>query len=191
MDLSALVVVILKLLAIACLATAVAPWLRLKYWWVRIRDFPRPQQAVLAAAIAAALFGLAPPGPPVFMRGTIVSSILIAAKANHCEFRAFSHVTHACLVASSARSFPEVVRSRSAWCRSRRNPPPDTCPDRPTSRAPSGHAASLPMSIKMRLGLSAAARLTPCSPSAAIKTSKPRRCKRRESMSRFISLSST
>ena len=74
----ALVVVILKLLAIACLATAVAPGLRLKYWWVRIWDFPRPQQAVLAAAIAAALFGLAPPGPPVY-----TLAVLVALAARH------------------------------------------------------------------------------------------------------------
>ena len=47
------------------------------------------------------------------------------------------------------------------------------------------------MSIKTRSGFSVAAMDTPTSPSAAIKTSKPRRRRLRESMSRFISLSST
>src|SRR5437773_2931126 len=47
------------------------------------------------------------------------------------------------------------------------------------------------ISIKIRAGDSDLARAIPWAPSKAITTSKPRRCKRRVSMSRFISLSST
>src|SRR5882757_353310 len=47
------------------------------------------------------------------------------------------------------------------------------------------------MSIRMRSGNCDVAISTPCCPSMAIDTSKPLRTSRRESMSRFISLSST
>src|SRR5579863_2385161 len=47
------------------------------------------------------------------------------------------------------------------------------------------------MSMRMMSGFSLRARSTPCLPSTANTTSKPRRISRRESMSRFISLSST
>ena len=47
------------------------------------------------------------------------------------------------------------------------------------------------MSIRIRSGLSAAAMATACAPSIATNTSKPLRVSRRDSMSRFISLSST
>ena len=47
------------------------------------------------------------------------------------------------------------------------------------------------MSIKIRSGVSLCAIATACSPSTAMTTSYPLRSRRRESMSRFISLSST
>src|ERR1700720_88711 len=47
------------------------------------------------------------------------------------------------------------------------------------------------MSIRMMSGFSLRASATPCFPSTAKTTSKPRRVSRRDSMSRFISLSST
>src|SRR6202051_4722732 len=47
------------------------------------------------------------------------------------------------------------------------------------------------MSMRMMSGFSLFARSTPCCPSTAKITSKPRRMRRRDSISRFISLSST
>ena len=73
------VVVILEVLAIACLVTTAAPWLRLTHWSVRVWDFPRPQQAVLAAAVATALAGLAPPGLPTYG----LAILLALAVAHH------------------------------------------------------------------------------------------------------------
>jgi endonuclease/exonuclease/phosphatase (EEP) superfamily protein YafD len=77
MEMSAPVVASLEILALACLVTTAAPWSRSTNWWVRVWDFPRPQQAVLAAAVAAALVGLARPSPTVY--GLVVLLALAAA----------------------------------------------------------------------------------------------------------------
>jgi endonuclease/exonuclease/phosphatase (EEP) superfamily protein YafD len=77
MEVSEPVVASLEILALACLVATAAPWSRSTYWWVRVWDFPRPQHAVLAAAVAAALIGLARASPTVY--GLVVLLALAAA----------------------------------------------------------------------------------------------------------------
>ena len=77
MEISAPVVASLEILAVACLVTTAASWLRSTHWWVRVWDFPRAQQAVLAAALAVALVGFASPSLVVY--GLVVLLGLAAA----------------------------------------------------------------------------------------------------------------
>ena len=97
LEMPASVVVILEVLAIACLVTTAAPWLRLTHWSVRVWDFPRLQQALLAAAVATVLAGLAPPGLL-----TYGLAILLAVAAAH-------HI--AVILPYTALWRPQILRS--------------------------------------------------------------------------------
>ncbi len=69
---------LLVLLGLLLLATTVAPWSRRTAWWIRVWDFPRGQQALLALANAVAL-GVLGGGPAV----AALAALLLLAGLSH------------------------------------------------------------------------------------------------------------
>jgi hypothetical protein len=70
MEISAPVVAILEILAISCLVTTAAPWLRLRHWWVRVGLSPATTGGTRHSPCHCARGAGCPWTPELWARGT-------------------------------------------------------------------------------------------------------------------------